>query len=609
MAELELHTDPCRSGLSEAGQLQPGLVKQRIDALPPFDTARRMDGLSALLADANRAELSVDVQLALLKLIDPEIHDIISGYQEQAHHFAFPLSAQRHSLYFELQTLLVHATSAYKRLILDLLKQNNDESQQARLRNSIMRCIDYLTQQALQAYAVYQEAPSFIWHDLHHLYAYAEKKQLATDVIEHLSDLSISGAYARALLLAIADPGHLLQGEIYQTYEKLRKWGLAVRFEHPQELPPGPLSDLIVDRYFCDLAGCEPPGFGVEGMSAPPEDPRLLNLKEVIGIIDNRTKSLALEFRRSLTLHAERDLLLRLRHTWKKRADRKEPRKAERGTTVKAIVSLSSCHYFFSGYLPFAPEKTEVHLHGDNFQQPRTLSLVSPESTPWLDPDTEAKLETGVIKPRAYSFDVENKENDIWKKSYPTAKCQETEIEKSMEERMLKTLYEFRLVNTSSGGEGLETMPDSTVQLRVGELLALFPQGSGESGDPVINIVCWIHADPDLKLHIGVHRIQGAPTPLAVRALDDQAIYNDYVRAFLVDADQHSSIIVPAGQFECGTMLVVNDSETLKLCRLDSLLESTRAFTRFKFNPVKLDKQAADRIVSSLKMLLQREEN
>jgi hypothetical protein len=284
-------------------------------------------------------------------------------------------------------------------------------------------------------------------------------------------------------------------------------------------------------------------------------------------------------------------------------------RKAERGTTVKAIVSLSSCHYFFSGYLQFEPEIAEIHLHGDEFQQSQALSLVSLDSTPWLDADTEAKLETGVIKPRAYSFDVEHKENDVWKKSHSTAKNQETEIEKNMEERTLKAIFEFRLVNTSSGGEGLETVPDSRVQLRVGELVALFPHGGEGDGDPVLNVIRWIQAGPDLKLHIGVHHVEGTPEPLAVRALDDQAIYTDYVRAFLVDGNEHSSIIVPAGQFECGTTLVVNDSKALKLYRLESLLESTRAFSRFRFKPVELDQQASDRIVNSLKALLRQEDS
>jgi len=227
MAEPESHNTARRSaGPDKSGHLQARQVKQRIDALPALDMVRRMGGLSDLLHDANRTLLAVDSQQALLDLVDPEIRDILSGYQAQAHHYAHPLSEQHLALYLRLQTLLSHAGLAYKRLVQDLLKQVGSESSQPTLRNAIMQCIDYLTQQALQAYAVYQDAPPSIWKDLHQLYAYAEKKQLATEVVEHLSDLSISGMYARALLLSIANPAHLLQGEIYQAYASVT-WSYA----------------------------------------------------------------------------------------------------------------------------------------------------------------------------------------------------------------------------------------------------------------------------------------------------------------------------------------------------------------------------------------------
>jgi len=90
MAELELHTDPCRSGLDKASELQPQLVRQRIDALPPFDMAQQMDGLSALLADANQTELAVDAQRTLLNLVDPEIHDLISAHFSPVKAYDYP---------------------------------------------------------------------------------------------------------------------------------------------------------------------------------------------------------------------------------------------------------------------------------------------------------------------------------------------------------------------------------------------------------------------------------------------------------------------------------------------------------------------------------------
>lgn len=607
MAELELHTQPCTSGSDGAGALQTKQVKQHIADLPPFDMDGRIDGLSDLLTNANQTGLALNTRVDLLDLVDPQVHDLISGYQEKVNHYAFPLSERSHARYLKMQALLSHTASAYKRLIIDLLEECDEETLQVRLRAPVMQCINYITQQALQAYAVYQEAPSFIWEDLHHLYAYAEKKQLATDVVEHLSDLSVSGAYARTLLLAISNPGHLLQGEIYQTYEKLGKWGLAVRLEHPEELPPGPLDELMLDHFYCDLAGSSPPDFFMKGRSTLPLSPRRLNLNEVLNIINSRMKDLAVESRRSLKLRAEWDLLLRLRQAWEKRPVRKSTRKPECGVTIKAIVSLSSSHYFFSGYLPFEPEKAEAHLHGDGFEQPQALSLISTESSPWLEGDTETKLESGILKPRSYSFDVEQNEDDVWKKSHSTARHQESRIEKGVEDRMLETIYEFNLVNTSRGGEGLETLPGSKVQLRVGELLALFPHGDEEGDEPALHIVRWIQADTDLTLHMGVHQIEGEPEPLAVRALDSEAVFKDYVRAFLLENNEQTSIIVPAGQFECGVTLVTNDSESLRLFKLEAFLENTRAFSRFKCKQIELNQQATENIVKSLKTLLGQE--
>ncbi len=605
MAEQESqHKATQGAGPNGDRRLQPAQLKQRIDALPATDMAGRMDGLTSLLDEINRTPLTLTRQQELLDLVDPEITDAISGYQAQARHWMHPLTKGDHALYTGLQALLTQASLAYKRLALDLLGSGRGEPALDRLRHTIIQCMDYLTQRALHAYAVYQEAPADIWSDLHRIYAFAEKKQLATDVVEHLSDLSVSGVYARALLLSLATPGHLLQGEIYRAYEKLAKWGLAVRLEHPAELPEAPLAELLEGRYFCDLAAAAPPAYGSGDVDPLPKDARLINLDEVLNIINARMKELALELRRSLVLRSEWDLLLRLRRAWEKRPLRQQPRKAEHGVTVKAIVSLSSCHAFYTGYQTFEPEKSEIHLHGDSFQQPASLSLVSLDATPWLDADTETKLETGVIKPRTYNFDIENRENDVWKKSHLLACQGETRIEKVVEEHLLETIYEFRLVNTSAGGEGLETLPDSTVHLRVGELLALFPHGDEADGEPSLNIVRWIQSAPDLTLRIGVRRIDGAPEPLAVRALGDKAIYREYVRAFVLEEAQHPSIIVPAGQFECHTTLVVNDDESLRLLKLDNLIESTRAFARFRFTPLDIGESRREEIVASLKALL-----
>jgi hypothetical protein len=401
-----------------------------------------------------------------------------------------------------------------------------------------------------------------------------------------------------------------MQGEIHQTFEYLKKWALAVHFEHPDELPPDSLHTLINGRYFCDLAGESSPAYGIEGITATPKDPRLLDLKEVLGIIEGRMKVLALNSRRSLQLRTEWDLLHRLRRSWEKRYIRNESRQFEHGTTVKAVIGLTGCHCFFAGYAAFEPEQAEITLHGENFQNTHTLSLVPTEETPWLDSDARAKLEAGIIKPRAYRFDAEDKENDIWKKAHSSGQRQITDLEKKVEERALGAVFEFRLINSSIGGEGLETTPESPAQLRVGELIAAFPHGEDDDGDLLLNVVCWIHSGPDRTLSIGLNHIQGKVTPIAVRTLDKQARYRDYARAFLVqDESGNASIIVPAGQFKCGSMILCLDEEQFEPIQLKCLVRNTRAFTQYTFKRIDIDGEISDEIISSLKQLLYKEIN
>jgi len=609
MAELNLQISSCAPGTDGAQKLQLKQVQQRIDALSPFDIAVRMQELRQLLADINSVKLPVKARQSLLDRVNGEVEDALPAYLKEVRYLSFPLPAESCSLYSELQQLLNEAATAYKLLILDLLPKYAGKKDKAVLCRAILQCIEYLSQQALQAYAIYRDPPSAVWQDLNCLYAYAEKHQMSTIMVEPQADLSISGAYARTLLLALANPYHFMQGEAYQAYEKLKHWAPAVHFQHADEFPGQAVQDLLIDRHFCDLAIDKPPCYGIRGLTDSATDPRLLKLDELLAIIGRRMKVLALNFQRSLQLRSEWDLLVRLRDAWEKRLLRSEPRNIEHGT-VKAIVGLSGCHHFFSAYLAFEPEKKEVSLHGDDFNSAQTLSLVPTEDTPWLDHEVKTKLDSGELRPRAYRFDTELIETDIWKKANTTGPRRDTALEKKVGELRLGTIFEFKLTNNSSGGEELQTLTGSPVQLRVGDLVAAFPHTGVDDNEPVLHAIRWMHSDTDQKLSMGLRRIHGDVTPVAVRALSAEVQYKSYARAFLLKNDKgQTSLIVPAGLFDFGNVILLNDAESLKPLRLESFVENTRAFAQFTFKHIDADAQVSDVMIDSLKEMLRKEIN
>ncbi|MDT8386013.1 MAG: hypothetical protein RQ736_00760 [Thiogranum sp.] len=600
MTELDLQIAPPASAARGTVPLNNAQLRTRLEDLPALDLPSRLSGLLALVREINAAPAAPSQHRELLNILDRELESLLSLYQQKVRHYAFPLSVQACQLHTEIQALFAETAQSYKRLIMNLLAEPASSARAAALRYATLHCINAIGQQALQAFAIYQDAPNDIWHDLHRLYTYAQRQGFDAASDASQPDIPIRGAYARLLLLAIANPQHLLLGEIYQTDELLRKWALAVRLQAP--VP----ADAVTGHFFCDLAGDQPPAFGVPNISAVPvAEPCLLELDELIAIINKRMKVLALQHQQSLQLRSEWDLLLRLRTAWEKRRVRSEQRQPERGITVKAIVGLSSCHYFFSGYTPFEPEQSEIELHDGDFRQEATLSLLPSDETPWLDADVQNKLKSGVIKPRAYGFDVDNREDDVWKKAHASGQRIDTEMEKNLEQRSLGKIFKFSLVNISAGGVGLETALDSPARLRVGEMIAAFPHGDSGDGDPVLNVVRWMHCDHARRLYIGLRHIDGEPVPVALRSLDKDAHYQNYARGFsLVDDAGRQSVIVPAGLFNNGNMLLVNHGDRMEVVQLKTLVQNTRAFGQFTCETVQADEILSEHIIHSLKKLL-----
>jgi hypothetical protein len=605
MSELDLTIPAGATKIEDTDILRSQQVERRIETMPAFDVMARIGALTQLLHEITCVRLANDVRTTLLERIDREIDDILPACEKEIRHVSFPLPDKAFALCAAIHNLLNEAATGYKLLILDLIKRNAGSDDHAVIYTVFLRCIHYLSQRVLLAYAAYQPADADTWRDLHRLYAYAEKQRIATDTRVSGEDRTVSSAYARVVALALANPYHLMQGEVFMTWRLLKKWSLAVRFERPSFTVGTDGGSALAGRYLCDLASDSPPKFALDETVATAQNVRLLDLTQVISLIDARMKVIALNSRRSLQLRSEWDLLHRLRRALAGREQRHQQRRTEHGT-VKVIIGLRSCHHYYSGYQEFSPEQAEVDLHGDDFETVQSLSLVPAEETPWLDNEIKSKLDSGVINPRAYLFDAENRENDIWKKSHTVGPRHNTALEQSVESRTLDRIHEFAHTNNSVGGEGLKSLPGARVQLRVGDLVAAFPQDGDDDSDPRLHIVRWIYSPAQATLSTGLRRIEGEVDPVAVRALGQEMDYRAYARAFLINESKNSglSIVVPAGLFTFGQTLLLNDGDRLRCIKLENIIENTRAFSQFGFSWLDGNGPAQSNIISSLKQLL-----
>jgi hypothetical protein len=127
--------------------------------------------------------------------------------------------------------LLVGIVVAYK----TVLSQLHDESFTSHLLHkhtraeALRRALFFLGEILLYDYSAYSASPKFVWREIHGIHHYAvindlrlKDKDINADSI--VGALSIDNIYKRIQLLALADSGGLLRGEIKRINETLTEW-------------------------------------------------------------------------------------------------------------------------------------------------------------------------------------------------------------------------------------------------------------------------------------------------------------------------------------------------------------------------------------------------
>lgn len=228
------------------------------------------------------------------------------------------------------------------------------------------------------------------------------------------------------------------------------------------------------------------------------------------------------------------------------------------------------------------------------------------EHEEWKQGETKEKLAKGVLKPRSFGFDVDARENDVWKKANSVTVQQKTGLELSVEERLLKTLFTLDYRDCSAGGFGLEYCGEKGLRLRVGEVVALREQAAGGAIRWSLSAVRWLFCGHGKAgIQIGLHRIGGEASVVAVRGLVGEGAGSHYLRALMLVDGARQSLVVSTGRFDTGSRLVFNDGAALRIAEMDRLLQTSKTFSQFA---IKLRAPNTDEnrmIVESLYKVLQ----
>lgn len=544
---------------------RPKVLLQWVHELPVADINAAAHMLLEKLHVINSSRYPVHERMALLAVLYPVVQQLVAALSQKYHTADIPLGRKERFYSDICRKLLFDMAAGYKIIVSELvIKKKHKQAEKVLLHEATYFSIIFLSWNLVESYTVYDPVDDGVWHDLHQLYRYAETNAFHEI---HLDDplpsmalpvaATIDFAYKRILLLAIAEPYHLMQGEAWELYWLVSYWTTECNL-----LPNVQLAGE--GEYAVDMSADLAPRFITHDLYSQKISGRVIDIDKIKTKLEVLIqKILRGNFEDTLlddigTLERkQRDALLRLMDTWKGHAERAEPRKTS-VDDVRITTGLNSCHHFISMRAKFTPEMDELKIQS-NKQAP---ALTEEEGKSFF----ATRYQEALKKDKRHIHG--NYSQEDWQQS-----------------------------NLSQMGIALRCYDGHhDLSVKVGEIVSYRFDGKLK-GRWQTGVVRWIKSDNRKVLDIGIMDIAKSAVPVAVKAMSGIGKGTDYFRALLipfqVSLKQTRSIILPANIYDINTVLVVNLGKRMFHIRLTRLLLFTTAINQYEFDILEVPMQHA----------------
>jgi len=523
-------------------------LKNWLMTLPRIGGDTTAEQIIEQLERINLGNYPLHERIALLDTLRPLIRQFLPSLKQITKTAMLPLSAREQRAYQQIQQLLSAMATGYKLVLNDALQlENPREHDQLLLREAIYLTLQYLTRQIVEAFLIYAPVPEGVWQEIHTLYRYAEEHELQNlPVDDPYPDFSlpthytIDLAYKRILLLTLAEPYHMVQGEADDIYYLVSAWTGACHLR-AEKSPP------LESDYAVDLNSDAPPCYFVAKRLPNAHQARKIDIEEVKKRLDVHLQRLLIHSldaidhneHQSMVERRQRDMLLRLSSAWHAELSRQQTRQPS-GKKIHMAAGLSASHYYITG--------------GHDF-------------TPALD---ELKLKEDEIEPAIYltAYEVAQDKDRFHKNTkYP-----------------IRPWWQFN--NSESGTAICCTTNCGETHVRVGEVVA-YQDSARPASHWRVGDIRWLKTDLKGGLEIGIMNLASSAVPIAVKALKGQGWGTEYFRGLLIPKQvsllQTRSVLIPATVYDVHSELSVSMKNRLFYIRLTSLLSTTTEFSQFTF--------------------------
>lgn len=537
----------------------------------------------------NKSELSPEQRIQNMELIRDATQAILHHLSRHFIARTLPLPPRGRKIFRLLLRLHKELANGY-RLVFDDTA-NAQKLSHKLLALAIHRALRHMGLMHFQTAQMYETEPAGMWRDIHQLYAFAETYGLTESIVKdntfhRIKKSSISEVYLQTILLALARPTGLRQGEAKQ---------LSIFFEKNAGLLTidiKPAIDAYNGVYVVNLELDRPPAYvmfseiplipSLRGISP---DKMLIKLREQLQTptaqdaekadINELSPELARRLLLTLTQHAKRDFA---------RADRDED--------IFVAIGLDAIHRAIQA----DPERTSLIRRSSN-------PPGSPNSNPNMTLQTISDQHRHYNSDPTEYYDPNATNDDIWDLVINDSLWQQAENAQQSTGPSMNTLdvsqsppqewSRWRLLNASPGGYCIYWDQPRSAGSQVGEIMAL-REREAHKALWRIGIIRWMRNMPgDQGLMVGIQLLAANCYQITAYCNQLGQLGKGAIDALLLPAikalRQPGSLILPAGHFYTGDEVLIREGQTETSVKLQECLQSSSSFLQFMISSIDTD--------------------
>ena len=567
-----------------AFNIRPRKLASWINALPRANLGETAKQIYTVLQQTNQLAYPYQDRIRFLETLREPIEYVTSSMKKHFIGVSLPLPEKSQKIATITKELFSNMATGYKIALEDMLANNLIIFNKNSLAMLTHRSINYTGQNFLTCYQSYSPFSINHWAELHKLYAFAEKRKslkikIRDEQHAYVQKSSVTTEYARILLLSLASPYNLRQGESGKIYGALERWLNQPIIRLLTE------DDKDSDKFVDNLSQAHGPMALSLSLTKEITDASQLRIIDTHAIAEKleyelkNSEDVGLSTITNIdTLHPDlsHDLLQRLLIAWGMASKRHFPR-TDKNEQIKITIGLSAAHQIitqkaqamdnskysnkFNDRAHF--ESTEIKI---NLKDPDTTSndvwgLIYPAELTGLEPLVEQELSLQNNTQVNFKLDPVNTE----------AKQYQTDI--------------WFIINESAKGMMINNKDEFKNKAQVGELVSIHRKANGRVEKWTIGVIRWLKSNQDQSLQMGIETLNPNSAAIGIRAasMPNAPLQRTLLLPELINLKQPACLITAPAPWREGHKITINMLGKEIPATLGKPIQNTGLFAQFQF--------------------------